>query len=67
MSFADLIVPGSRNNTVAVELIVHELKTQARQIGIYKKTLLKEAVYIGDLIEENLIQYQDHGIRTNNL
>lgn len=51
MNYADMIVPGSRNNMVSVQFIVQHLKTKAKQIGVYKKTVKKQIVFDGDVVE----------------
>jgi uridine kinase len=55
MNYADLIVPGNRDNKIAVDLLIHELKTQAKQIWQYREVVKKDAVFVGDVIDPNLI------------
>ena len=51
MSYADLIVPGSRNNKPSISFIVEHLKSRTKQIMKFKKIVKREIVYIADIMD----------------
>lgn len=50
MNFADLIVPGSRNNRVSVNFIVQHLQSQAKHLHVFKETMKIKTAFLDDTI-----------------
>lgn len=37
ISYADLVIPGSRNNRISVDFIVQHIKNMAKKINLFEK------------------------------
>lgn len=63
MNFADIIVPGSRYNQVAITFIVHHLKNLTKQMGQLKQKM-NTLFYFGDILYhlDNLLQPQSEAV-----
>jgi uridine kinase len=49
MSYSDIIVPGSRNNYVAITLIVNHLKNMSKQLVFFKE-ITNKLHFFGDIL-----------------
>lgn len=49
MNYADIIVPGSRNNTVAISFIVNHLKNMNKQLEVLK-AIMNNMHFFGDIL-----------------
>ena len=52
--YADLIVPGSRNNKVSVDFIVRHMKNITREIQFYRRAINTKIYFYGEVLESFL-------------
>lgn len=51
MKYADLVIPGFRNNKTSVTFIVEHLKTLTRQMEFFKSALTTRIYFYGEVID----------------
>ena len=51
MRYADLVIPGFRNNKTSVTFIVEHLKTLTRQMEFFKSALTTRIYFYGEIID----------------
>lgn len=47
IAYADLVIPGSRNNRISVDFIVQHIKNMAKKINIFEKAAKTKIYLIG--------------------
>ena len=48
IGYADLVIPGSRNNRISVDFIVQHIKNMAKKINIFQKAAKTKVYLIGE-------------------
>ena len=51
MRYADLVIPGFRNNKTSVTFIVEHMKTLTRQMEFFKSALTTRIYFYGEIID----------------
>ena len=49
--YADLIVPGSRNNRVSIDFIVRHMKNMNRESKFYRRAIKTKIYFYGEVLE----------------